>query len=288
VARVALATCAAFPVADEDQPLLVSALAELGIDAVPAVWDQGESAIDEAELVIVRSTWDYTERLGAFLDWVASLPAVANPMEAIRWSSDKRYLDDLGAQGIPVISTSYPSGAEDLVLPDAERVVVKPSVGAGSIGAERFEVADRGAILRHVDLLSARGRQAMVQPYLEAVDVAGETAVISIDDRPAHAVAKAALLDRRELDRSGLFLTESITARAASASELAVAAAALEVAHLITGVRAPFLYSRVDLLPGPDGPVVVELELIEPSLFLTHAPSTARLLAAAVAARLGD
>jgi len=282
---IAIATCAELPVADDDGVLLADSLATVGIESVPVIWDAPERPWSDFDLVVLRSTWDYTEKLPAFLDFVEHLARVENSAEVVRWNTDKHYLDDLARRAIPTIPTTYAHRGDDLVLPEGS-VVVKPTVGAGSMGAEQFGPDQHAEAAAHVERLVVQGKVAMVQPYLDLVEDLGETAVVLIDGIPAHAIRKGPLLTVSELDRTGLYRTESIEAREASAEERAVATAAHGAACAHLGRTSPLLYCRVDLLPGPHGPVVVELEATEPSLFLSFSPPTADLLAEAILSRL--
>jgi hypothetical protein len=287
VSRVLLATCAALPDGDVDDAALLAALRGRGVDARFAVWD--DPAVDwAAGLTVLRSTWDYTLRRAEFLDWMDTVPALLNPAPVVLWNSDKVYLHELEAAGIPVTpTTAVPPGGSPQ-FPDAGEFVVKPSVGAGSRGAGRFSADSSHAAAEHAAALHAVGRTVLVQPYLEGVDEAGETALIYVDGRFSHAIRKGPMLARGAVydvrESSGLYLEENISARDPGAAELRVGAAA--VTELTRRFGAPLLYTRVDLLPGPDGPVVVELELVEPSLFLGYADGAAERLAAAIAARL--
>ena len=280
---VAIATCAGEGVDTEDQALLDRALADLGIASELVAWDAPDVAWDRYDLVVVRSTWDYTERLGEFLAWAEQVPRLANPASVLAWNTNKRYLADLAAAGVPTVPTAFLAAGDELVVPDAAHLVVKPSVGAGSMGAEKFAAADLLAAQAHLYRLVADGSVAMVQPYLGRVEAEAETGIVLIDGTPSHAIAKGAMLVVSELDRSGLFRAEAIEPRVPSDAELAVAKAAMEAAGQILGLDGPLLYARVDLLPTDEGPVVIELELTEPSLFLATAPDAADRLAGAIA-----
>jgi glutathione synthase/RimK-type ligase-like ATP-grasp enzyme len=287
---VLLATCAELPEGDEDGGLLATALAAQGITATWAAWD--DAAVDWAgALVVLRSTWDYTPRRDAFLEWVSGLPRVANDAEVVRWNTDKVYLRDLAAAGVPVVDTTFAKPGEHVAVGnEAAEFVVKPSVGAGSRGVGRFTPDRSDAARAHAAQLHAAGRTVMVQPYLAAVETAGETALIYVDGRFSHAIRKNAMLAERATHPvlgEALYLAELIEARVPEPEELAVGAAVLDVVRERFG--ADKLYTRVDLLPGPDGPVLVELELTEPSLFLQHgsgADDPAAVFAAAIAARV--
>ena len=120
----------------------------------------------------------------------------------------------------------------------------------------------------------------MVQPFLPAVDTYGETALVYLGGEYSHAIRKGPILVGPDVGGDVLYQEEQITSREPSGAEHAVAKAALASAP-----GGPWLYARVDLIPGTDGePVLVELELTEPSLFLATAPGAARRLARAIAA----
>ena len=304
--RVALATSTGAWEVDEDAPFLTSALAEEGIDAVPAVWD--DPAVDWAgfDLVVLRSTWDYAGRLTQFLAWVERVDAVttlANPAPTIRWNTDKHYLAELARRGIAVVPTTFvDAGADHVgpshtsvsevdatltsVLDDAAGVrrelVVKPTVGAGSKDTARYTEDQLGDAAAHVHRLLGAGRDVMVQPYLSSVDDHGETGMVLIDGRFSHAFRKGALLLDGPADVDGLFAVEQISATTPTDDELALATTVLSAAtDVLDGVTPR--YARVDVLQGADGtPVLLELELAEPSFFLWTSPAAATEVARAM------
>jgi hypothetical protein len=282
---VLLATCADLPAGDEDADALVAALAARGVDAGWAVWtDRG---VDWSRaLTVIRSTWDYTYDRDAFLAWARSVRRLVNPPDVVEWNSDKTYLRDLADAGLPVVPTAWSAPGEAVELPVAGEFVVKPSIGAGSKGAGRFSVDAAGVAREHVARLHDAGRIVLVQPYLAEIDTAGETSLIYIDGTFSHAIGKAAMLPEGVVHPVGsysLYVEERISPRAASADELAVGSLAVNAIRDRFG--ADQLYARVDLLPTPDGPVVIELELTEPSLFLGHAAGAVDVFAAAIADR---
>ncbi len=290
MAPVLLATCARLPDGDEDAAALVAALQACGLQPRWVAWDDPQVDWGSA-LVVLRSTWDYTARHEQFLAWATSVPRLLNPADVVVWSSDKRYLADLAADGVPVVATTVVDPTSRLPLPDADEFVVKPSVGAGSRGVGRFRADDDGLLAagQHLDALHRAGYTALVQPYLAEVDTRGETALVYIDGRFSHAARKGPMLPVDGRHSLGghvdgeLFVAEAITAREPSDAELAVGEAALKAVGERFGATP--LYARVDLLASADGPVVVELELVEPSLFLGYADAAAMTFATAVAAR---
>jgi glutathione synthase/RimK-type ligase-like ATP-grasp enzyme len=274
--RVALATCSALPDLHPDEAPLLPALGALGLDAEAAVWD--DPAVDWAsyDLVVVRSTWDYVPRHAQFLAWTRSVPRLANPADVLAWSADKRYLRTLAQAGVPVVPTTF-LGPGDAYAPPAGEHVVKPLVSAGARDTARYAPGEDST--GHVRRLLEAGRGVMVQPYLRSIDVEGETALLFFGGRHSHTARKAPVLvpDLDDPDEV------EITAHVASEAQLAVAEAALAAVPF----DGPLLYARVDLAPGPDGsPVVLELELAEPGLFLATSPGAAERFAAVVAERV--
>jgi glutathione synthase/RimK-type ligase-like ATP-grasp enzyme len=280
VTRIALATCSEVADGDEDSPALVAALAARDIDAVPAVWDDPGVDWSVFELVVVRSTWDYAESRDQFLGWAASLPWVLNDVEVLRWNTDKRYLRRLDEAGVPVVPTSFVEPGEELTVLDG-RFVVKPAVSAGARHAAVYGPGDVEQAREHVDRLHAMGRTMMIQPYLEAVDELGETEMVYLGGSYSHAVVKAALLRPGQAPGTGLYLEEDMRSTEPSGAERDVADRAL--AALASN---SLLQARVDVAATPDGPVVLEVELTEPSLYLGYADGATERFADAISAAI--
>ncbi len=251
------------------------------MDAAWSVWGSGETA----DLAVLRSTWDYTERLPEFLDWCGTVPGLANPAAVVRWNTDKSYLVELQGLGVPVVPTAVATpGFSD--WPDGE-FVVKPTVGAGSRGALRVAAGDFGAAIAHLGEL---GVPALVQPYQAAVDAVGETALVFIGGQYSHAFTKGAMLTPdAEYDESGLYIVERLSGASPSGAQRRVAEDVLDAAAGLLGLRRnEFLYTRVDLVSGVDGaPLLLELELVEPSLGFRQTDAAAPMrFASAVRAAL--
>ncbi|GGV25663.1 ATP-grasp domain-containing protein [Actinomadura cremea] len=280
--RVALATCSRLPDGNDDVRALAEALAGLDVRAEPAVWGAGVDW-SRYDLVVIRTTWDYTHRPDEFLAWADRLPRVLNPAPVLRWNTDKRYLRDLADAGVPVVPTRWDPAD---VPSDWPEFVIKPAVSAGSRDTARWSTAEHADARAHLRELRDAGRTAMVQPYLSGIDTAGETALVFIDGEFSHAARKAPIL-APGTGVQGLVLPGDgrggVTGATATGAELDVAHRALAAVP-----DAPdLLYARVDLVPGPGGdPVVLELELAEPNLFLHHGPGAVPALAKAVSARL--
>jgi hypothetical protein len=288
-ARVALVTCAAFPDLWDDDQLLRDALRERGVAVDVVRWDDADADWSVYDLTVIRSPWDYVARHEQFVAWARTVPRLVNPADVVAWNTDKRYLGDLAAAGVPVIPTDFVGPGETWNPPAGGEWVVKPTVSAGSQDTARYtlpgQLAQAGA---HVARLTAAGRTAMIQPYLAAVETAGETSLLHLPDASgeltfSHAIRKGPMLKEsgeHEIDPG----SEDITPRTPTDAELAVARLTLSA---VPGGAKRLLYARIDVIPGPDGsPLLVEFELTEPSLFLSEAPGAAGRMADAVLTRL--
>ncbi|MFI6268876.1 RimK family alpha-L-glutamate ligase [Micromonospora zamorensis] len=290
--RVALVTCADLADLDPDDRLVLAPLSARGIAVDSAVWDDPDVDWTSYDLVVLRSPWDYALRRDEFVAWAATVPTLVNPANVVRWNTDKRYLAELTAAGVPTVPTSWVEPGESWQPPAGTgEYVLKPSVSAGSQDTGRYDLADpvhRDLAAAHVRRLSDAGRVTMVQPYLRAVDTEGETALLFLAGPDglafSHAIRKGPMLTGPDLGPDGLYKAEEITSRTARPEQLAVAEKTLAT---VPGGTRQLLYARVDLIPGPDGePVLVELELTEPSLFIGYADGAPDRLAAAIATHL--
>ncbi len=283
---IALATCSFLPDLDEDERLLIPALATRGIVAEPRIWDDPSVDWTEFRAVVVRSTWDYADRRDAFLAWGARPGHLMNALAVIEWNTDKRYLRELAAAGIPIVPTTWidPDTAGDGVpLPDGP-VVVKPSISAGARNTSRYGSGDARPARAHVDRLVAEGRTVMVQPYVPSVDTEGETGLIYIEGVFSHAVRKGPVLHAPGVATEMLWAPEEISSREPAPGERAVAEATLD---RLPWPRERLVYARIDIVRGDGGrPMLLELELTEPSLFLQFGDGAADRLAAAISRRL--
>ncbi len=275
---IALATFRDLPGLEDDAAVLLEALREAGVEPQVAVWDDPSVDWESFPLVLIRSTWDYMERREQFLAWTRRCRRTANSADVVAWNTDKHYLADLAAHGVPVVPTAFAEPGATWSVPEGivGDVVVKPAVGAGAGHTGRFAIDDPAAGALAQRLLDA-GQSVMVQPYLEAVEQMGETSVIHLGGAFSHAITKGALL--RSHGERGAFdhheYVEEISPAGASTAQHEVAE------QVLAGIAASFdhepvlSYARIDLLPGPDGPLLLEVELTEPSLFLQHAPESA-------------
>ena len=295
---VALVTDQASLPIDYDMTLLLDACTAAGLTAEVRDWEDPAADWSAYDLVLLRSPWTYVDRLPAFIAWCERVDTVTelhNPLPIVRWSLDKSYLADLAARGVPVVPSTFispdtdPAAAVQQFLaahPETREIVVKPTVGAYSKDVRRFVRLREADAVAHVARLRDDGFAALLQPYVESVDRDGETDLIYFDGIYSHAIRKSAMLMSDGTVNVPTF--ESRTAREADADERAVASAALAAASAHLMLDHPLVYARVDVIRNGEGaPVVLELELCEPSLNLPFTDHGATRFAEAVAGRLG-
>ena len=280
--HIAFATSQQYRLLDDELPRLTAAASEHGHEADVAVWDDPEVDWQSYDAVVVRSCWDYTLRREEFLDWVRSVPRLQNPPRVIEWNTDKVYIRALHAAGTPVIDT-YWNVQDGDDIGEHDEWVCKPSGSAGSQNTARW--GTREEVYKHSAELLASGATSMVQPYIQSVDTDGETAMIFIGGEFSHAIRKGPLLYKDEGVVADRDSRESITPRAPTAVQHEVTANALEAVARLLDLTEPLLYARVDIVTASDGsPLIIELELTEPSLFLGHSADGAAMLVRALEA----
>jgi hypothetical protein len=280
---IALATCHILPEPDPDEAPTLAALRAAGLQAEALAWDDPDVDFSRAQMTVLRATWSYPDDPEGFLAWAERTAAVTelwNPLACVRWNLHKGYLLELERAGVPVVPTRLVRRGEATALAEilADRgwsdAVIKPAVSNASRLTVRSgrETIDEGEA--HLRGLAAQD-DVLVQPYVASVEGYGERSLVWIDDEITHAVRKSPRLVRQH---------EAVTGPLpVSAAEAEVARAALEVAR----AAGDLLYARIDLAPGPDGtPQVMELELIEPSLFFPFSPAALDRFVRAVARRL--
>jgi hypothetical protein len=303
VRTVALATCKELPHLDGDEVHLVAALRARGIEPHAIAWDDDDAKFLAHDLVVIRSTWDYTERVDEFVSWAQRIElalkgkgarcSLENGASVVRWNTHKRYLVELEAAGVAIVPTIFvpraTSLADALHGADRERkwldVVVKPAVSAGSRDTYRVdleELREADGVVRAFSIDAAQknfaaNRDLLVQRFVDGIGD-GEISLIYIDGEFSHAVnKKPKLADFRSQPEFG-----SLVAAADATSEQRHAAE-----HVLRTVGGNLLYARVDFVRGDDGrPWLMELELVEPSLYLAYDDKAAAKLASAIERKL--
>lgn len=286
---IALVSAASAQSLDTDLPYLVRAFADRGVTAEIIDWDTADEDWTRFSSAVIRSPWDYHRRLDEFLAWldrVGESTTVHNSPDVVRWSLDKHYLAELAEAGLDTIPTTWVECDSDIDslgdLLDGD-IVVKPTVSAGANNSWRH-TADRVGADAHVREILAMGKQVMVQPYQRFIDDRGETGMLYFNGEFSHAFRKGPILTNGAMEHNDLYVEEEITARKPNEQERELGDAV--IAHIASRFGVAPLYARVDVVKGSRGvPVLMELELAEPSFFVHVAPGSAERFVGAVLAR---
>ncbi|MFD0559306.1 glutathione synthase/RimK-type ligase-like ATP-grasp enzyme [Stackebrandtia endophytica] len=280
---VAIVTCAELPELDPDEAALLAPLRELGLTVTPQVWTDESVDWDKFDLTVLRCAWDYAEQRDRFITWAKGVPRLHNGADLIEWNTDKRYLADLAAAAVPVVPTTWLPPSGEVSLPTRGEWVLKPSIGAGSRNAGRYQMETQAVeAADHVAALHRSGLTVMAQPYMSDVDVNGERALVYIDGEFSHAIRKGAMLEGPYRGLDELYKAETITPLTVDDADRELA----ETALAAVPTDRTLLYARVDLVESQVGTVVLEVEVAEPSLFFGHDPESAARLARAIARRV--
>lgn len=291
--RVALATCRGHPglIAGDDEAL-TSRLERAEFRVERVCWDDPDADWAAFDAVLIRTTWDYQERLDEFLGWVDRVSAetnLFNAPEIVRANVDKRYLATLADAGVPIVPTAWISEPTDapgidaiLDARDWAWAVCKPVVGAGASGLLIFARHEAARAARHVNAQLEQHPGVMLQPLVESVKTEGELSVVLFDGAYSHAVRKLPAPDewRVQIEFGGRYTPEQPSRRALDVSVDAVRA-------LAPAQNA--LYARIDLVDVDGiGPAVIEAELVEPELFFPWFEQAGDVLAAKLRSRLQE
>ena len=285
---VALVTYAAFPDLAPDDRLLRDVLLRRGIGAQAVVWDNRDARWGGFDAIVIRSTWDYHLRHAEFLGWIDRIASsgaqVWNPPAVLRWNADKTYLRDLASRGAPVVPTQWVEPGAKVSLTELltyqgwDRAVMKPAISASAHETWRVTLGRDRADEAKFRSLVARGR-VLVQPYVREVETEGEWSLIFLGGRFSHAVVKQPAPGdfRVQVELGG-------RARAATADPAIVRVAA----GILALAPEPCLYARVDGCIVGGAFRLMELELLEPTLFLDQPPAAAERLGEEIAKRLSS
>ena len=286
--RVALATYGRAPALAPDDQLLIPALDALGILAEPVVWSSHAAMWTAFDAVVIRSCWDYHVHSDAFRAWLDALESagvpVWNPASLVRWNSDKQYLIDLAERGVPTIQTvivrrGRVSEIEEVVAKNGwKKFVIKPSVSASGFETYAIDVPIDEHGRSTISRVASSG-DVLVQPFAEEVPHSGELSFVFLDGAFSHAALKRAAVAtgefRVQTEHGG-------TVERTSPPSHLVEQAGRTLAVLPTTP----LYARVDGIVRDDQFVLMELELIEPNLFLDLESTAPARMALGISRRL--
>lgn len=280
--RVGVITCSVLPEPDPDQEILLEAIRAAGHGVDLVAWDDPEADPSAYDLCVLRSCWDYPWAPDRFRQWLSEASSAArlmNPVPVVEWNLHKGYLRGLEEAGVPIVPTVWLDQGSHVNATDLsaqkgwESVVAKPSIGAGSYLTKRFEwtqFADEAQAFLDAQLPR---RDMLVQKFMTSVETRGERALVWIDGEFTHQVLKKPRYHGEDEEVSEALEPIEVDLRIA---EQAMAC-----------VDGELLYARVDIIDGDNGePLVSELELIEPSLFLLQHPPALQRLVTAIDRRL--
>lgn len=274
--NIALVSCKNLPEPDFDEAPSLAALRAAGHEASAPGWDDPEIDWASFDLAILRATWNYPFVYPEFLAWLdraQSLTRLLNPAEVVHWNADKRYLLELADRGILIVPTHlvdqhHPCDVADLARARGwDSVVVKPVIGAGSWRTRRFEAGRFTQATEFVRTLANDGG-VLVQQARDEFNDPGERSIVWIAGEPTHAVVKRPRFDEDD--------ETVVLGQPASHEERGL------IDRLLSMIPGEVLYARLDVITSADGPMLSELELIEPSLFFPHAPHALDRLVEAV------
>ena len=271
---------------DDDQ-LAVAALARRGVPAEPLIWDDPSVDWDKYAALVLRSTWDYHRNAEAFVAWLVRVEASGNHLwnsaGLVRWNMDKRYLRELEGQGIAITPTAWLENGETANLRSLleengwDRAVVKPSLSATAFLTWRTTVAQAAERQSELDQMVQRGA-VLVQKYEESIE-RGEWSLVFFNGGFSHAVLK--------IPEGGDFRVQKEYG-GTSVPDTAPPAAIAMAERTLALVRFPWLYARVDLIESDRRWLLMELEMLEPDLFLRHDPSAPERFAKAIVGKVGQ
>ncbi|MCU1278350.1 MAG: hypothetical protein JWM53_1896 [bacterium] len=280
--RFALVTCHAFPTLYADEQELPARFAAAGVDARPVSWSDPAVDWTSFDRVLLRSTWDYFQRIDEFRAWLDRLDRdrvpLCNPSSLVRWNFDKRYLAELGSRGARLLPTRFIDAGERLDLDALVRergwsdVILKPAVSGGAYRTHRFAAAGASTLQAELDaILAVSG--ALVQPFAPEIAAEGEWSLLFFGGAFSHAVVKTPTAGdfRVQTQFGGVY-------RAVTPPPSMLAAATA----ILAALPAPAVYARIDGIRRGDDFLLMEVEAIEPYLFLPHSPGAVDRYIAAV------
>lgn len=284
--HIALVTGGALPeLATAADAPLVDALTQRGVEVSRPRWDDIDVVWSGFDAAVVRTTWDYAPRRNDFVAWAVAASAATrlwNPADVLRWNTHKSYLLELEERGAPVVPTAWLGRGDRIALADVldhrgwKTAIVKPAVGASSHGLFRVDAAAIGSAQAQLDRLLAEG-DALVQPYLDAIEHTGELSVVIVDGEVSHAV--------RKRPASGDFRVQPSLGGTAERAEPDRPTQAL-ARWVVEATGVELLLARIDLIPDATGALqLVELEATEPNLYLSAVPDAAGQVADAIVRR---
>ena len=275
---------------DMDSAVLMKALERRGVESRRVAWDDPSVNWAEPDLCIIKSASNYITKPDSFIRWAKNVEEKTrlwNNSSLVEWNHDKHYLRDLELKGVQIPPSVFVERESDEKLTSIlsgkgwDEIVIKPTIGSGSFGLKRFE-ADSGEADSSLEELRSRGYSfdfmddvykcppgdVIVQKFIPEI-VNGEVSLLYFGGELSHAVIKRAKVGDF---RSHRFYGASVEKHAPSIDEL-------RIGELVLGVMEHTEYARIDMVNTSRGPLVIEVELIEPFLFFEMFPEAAEVFA---------
>ncbi len=272
--RIGIVSCLELPEPDVDAQITLDAFHSAGFQADAPSWDDPSVNWADYDLLLPRATWNYPEKpkeFKAWIDFAASQTTLLNPPDILHENIDKSYLFSLKKQGIPIVPTEKFEDTEFETYFknwDVDRIVIKPSIGAGSYLTHYFHSSELNTAVSLAQEIVAAGSNPLVQPFMSAVSQGGERSLIWIDGQFTHRIIKQPRFDGQN---------ESVSAASTPEDD------EVELARkILAPIESQLLYARVDLIRQDNQLFLNELELVEPSLFFQQHPAALNHLVAGV------
>jgi glutathione synthase/RimK-type ligase-like ATP-grasp enzyme len=284
--KIALLTCSKFPKLTRDDSLLVKPLQNAGFEPVAAAWDDKKVDWSRFEIVIMRSGWNYHLKYPQFLEWLDLLEKlkieVWNPIETLRWNSNKKYLRDLADKRVTIIPSVWIEKGEIVDLENISRekgwseFIIKPTVGASAYEIFRADKNNFSKVQPQIDKMLSKS-DVMIQPVMREVLEEGEYSIVAIGGKYSHTVLKR--------PKKGDFRSNwdfGATQEKVAPDQILID----QALNILKKVDSPTLYARIDGINQNGKFILMELELIEPELFFGYEPESAEAFAQSLKDRL--
>lgn len=281
---------------DYDMPLIIDAFKRTNVEADVIFWDSTSPDWSMYDAVVLRSPWTYMDKIKPFIEFchqVEQRSVLLNPLSVIEWNSDKSYLKLLEKQGVSIVPTEILYSETEIQAAlarikesewEINEVVIKPTVGAYSFGVVRLSIDDSDKITQHVRYLLQLDKGVIFQPYLNTIEKHGETNMIYFGNTYSHAIKKEPLLAERGETKTPDM--EFRTLKDANSEEKALAKRILGLVQSNLELSKPLLYARLDFIEDKNGmPLLLELEITEPSLSLPLTPKSVDFFVKAIIER---
>lgn len=283
--KIIFATYDEAPELNSEDSVLLGSLSKIDIVADVSPWSNQKTNWENYDAVIVRSTWDYYKRYSEFSQWLGQLQIIQknvwNPVPVLKWNSNKKYLQEFEKKGIKIIPTIWlnknDTPLEEIMKNNSwDRAVIKPTVSAGSFHTYNLTIENSRKVERDIEPLFGQ-YDFMLQPFMSEVVDEGEWSLLFFNGTFSHAVLKT--------PKSGDFRVQpkyGSLVRLVSPSEKIIS----DAKKIVWSVNEPLLYARVDGIIRNDEFYLMELELIEPMLFLGYSEHADQRFTNAIAERL--